>query len=288
MLNSVTQLQFANSSWSNIRLNQGWFISWLVMLAALAGTITQVDEDTGVLSAVLRSVSSNKVLWICLGIAFWHLQRLRSAPLGWLDMFAAIPAIAFSLFFSGSLAWGGLLFSLILFSRLKPFGASQAGLWIAIASSSQVLVTTILSQLGGDGLLRLEAQMVGLLAQPFVGELTVQGSALLGAQGHTLVLVWGCSAFSNLGFSMLLFFALITLRFSEKTISQQKIWMAGYFLLVSMAVVAINLARLSLMMGGPEFFEYMHEGDGSGLVRVITLGCIALLGFTVSLNEKTS
>ncbi len=266
----------------------GFFVVWLILISALAGTVHVNDLDASLFSSMVLGITENKVLWLCLGIAIWHLIQDRITPISRYALIAALPAITLSLLSPGLIAWLGLAASLLLIHRCFRFTRSRTGMWLAIAASSQLLVTEFLSQLGGDTILGAEAQFVGSVAGLFLNDIQVEGTALTGSQGHTLIMVWGCSSLSNLGHSLLLFWSLVSLRTPKLINSSQRWSMIACTGFICVLVVAVNLVRIGLMVIGPDMYQYMHHGDGAGLARITTLAMVAILALSVFPHDKTS
>ena len=260
------------------------FTTLLVVIAACSASARAVPDATGTITALVHGFTDNKVLWLCLAVAAWHLQRSPSPHLQAHHLAAAIPALSLSATAGGIWPWVGLSVSLLLLVILAPGyrGAARTGVLIAIMAALHEIALDIVSDLGGDALLGIDAQIAGSLAQWFLPNLVVEGNALQHLDGHMLVLVWGCSSLSNLGDALLLFWALVSLYAAGTEPRQSRGRIVFCILLLTCLTVALNALRLALMVGDAESYAYLHGGEGAAWFRLMTLGITALMSGVAS------
>jgi hypothetical protein len=161
------------------------------------------------------------------------------------------------------------------------WGTARTGILIALAASVHVVVLDLLGQLGGDAVLSAEAGIAGFLASWLWPDVQVQGTALQLPGGHMLVLVWGCSALSNLGDAMLLFWALASVSVAGPIPRQLMGRFVGCAILLAGMTIALNTLRLVLMACEPGLYAYLHSGQGAVFFRLAILGVTAAMSTVV-------
>lgn len=263
-------------STARLVLTRNAFVAMLVVVSACAATARAVPGVVDTTAALVRGFGENKVLWVCLGIALWHLLRHRSPTVGVGHLLAAIPALLLSASAGGIWPWVGLSLSLLLLMT-TGLGEARTGALLALAAALHVIGIDLLGELSGDAVLGLEARIAGLLAGGFLPGLQVEGNALQMPGGHMVVLVWGCSSLSNLGDALLLFCALVSLQLVASSSHILRGRFISCLVLLACIAIALNVLRLTLMAGDSAAYAYLHGGAGGAWFRLATLGITALL-----------
>jgi len=241
--------------------------------AAFAGSIAGLPAG----AAPLEAITLNKVLCLCLGIAAFHCWRECSTSISTRDLVIAAPALGAAVLTVGVWPWVGLALSLSLWLR-GAGPAARSGLLLALAVAVHEVSVGVVGELAGDALLKLDAHVAAALALLLMPALTSTGTALHGETGHTLILVWGCSSLANLGQTLLLCWALISLHEDVRgsyTDARRLLWVG----LLGVLTVAANAIRLTLMASSVEAYAYIHDGAGGSIYRVTLIG----LAFSVCL-----
>ncbi len=264
-------------------LSRDGFVVTLVVVSAWSASARAVPGVMDTTAALVSGVVDNKVLWVCLGIAVWHLLRQHSPAVGGSHLLAAFPALCLSAAAGGIWPWIGLSLSLLLFLSTTPGfgGAARTGVLLALVAALHAIAIDLLGELGGDAVLGMEARIAGLMASGFLPDLEVQGNALQVPGGPMVVLVWGCSSFSNLGDSLLLFCALVSLRPAGSPVQGWRGRFAVCLVLLACIAIALNLLRLTLMSRDPGTYAYLHGSEGAVWFRLATLGATALMSGTL-------
>ena len=259
-------------------LSRNAFAALIIAVSASAASAWAVPGVLDAATALVRGLLDNKVMWVCLGIALWHLLREPSPAVGGCQLMAALPALSLAATAGGIWPWVGLSLSLILMLVAVPgWGAARTGLLIALVAALHEIAIDLLGELTGDAVLGAEARVVGSLASWLMPALEVEGNALQRTDEHMVVLVWGCSSLSNLGDTLLLFWAIVSLRISG--LSTQHPHRARFFacvVLLTGFVITLNALRLMFMARDPGTFAYLHGTEGSALFRLGTLGLTAM------------
>ena len=263
-------------------LTRNLFVAMLIVISACAGSAWNVTGVVGVPEALIRGFMDHKVLWVCLGISVWHLMRDDSPAIRGAHLVASLPALVLVAMAGGIWPWVGLCVSLylLLVSRGK-WGAARTGILIALVAAIHVIVLDLLGELGGDAVLSAEAGIAGFLASWIWSDVQVQGTALQLPGGHMLVLVWGCSALSNLGDAMLLFWALASVSLSGPIPRQLMGRFVGCAMLLACITIVLNTLRLVLMACEPGLYAYLHSGQGAVFFRLAILGVTAAMSMAV-------
>jgi hypothetical protein len=278
-LSPLPLASFARRPW--LTLSRESFSAAVIVVAALAGTAGAVPGADGAVATLLAALVLHKVLWLCLGIAVWHLLRADAHELGARDLMLAAPALALAGTAAGVWPWIGLALALVPWLRGLPRGAARAGLLIALASATHELAIDILGELAGDALLDIDARIAGLLSPWLLPGLAVSGTALQAGAGHTLILVWGCSSLSNLGEALLLCWALTSLHPAASARGHSR-RLACCLGLLAVMTIALNATRLTLMASSMEAYTYVHDEGGAVLFRMaILLLAAAMSGVSI-------
>jgi hypothetical protein len=264
-------------------LSRNAFVATLVVVAAWAASARAVPGVVDTTAALVRGVADNKLLWVCLGIAVWHLLRQHSPTVGGGHLLAAIPALLLSAVAGGIWPWIGLSLSLLLLLSTTPGlgGGARTGVLLALIAALHAIAIDLLGELSGDAVLGIEARIARLLASCFLPDLEVEGNALQMPGGHMVVLVWGCSSLSNLGDALLLFFALVSLRPAASSTHFLRGRFVGCVVLLACIAITLNMLRLTLMARDPGAYAYLHGSEGAAWFRLATLGITALMSRTV-------
>ena len=249
------------------------FVVAVIAVAALAGSVHDVSAAAGGAQAVAAAFAAHKLRWLCLGIACWHVLRDGAAVLRARDVVVAAPALALAGTSGGAWPWIGLAMSLAAWLHDPARGARRT----ALALATHEIAVDFLGELAGDALLDVDARIAALLAPWMLPALAVSGTALHAADGHTVILVWGCSSLSNLGEALLLCWALTSLH-PGAGLPGGRARLACCLALLAVLTVALNATRLTLMASSPQAYAYIHDEGGAVLFR------IALLGLTVIMS----
>ena len=260
----------------HIVLSRGSFIAAVVIIAALAGTAPSLSGTESVESVLAGSLALNKVLWLCLGIGVWHLVRRKTPSVAAGDLALGLPALVLAVSATGVWPWIGLAASLLLWSRRLPSGAARTGLLLALATAMHEVSIDVIGELVGDMLLGIDAQIAALLSPLLLQALAVSGTALQGGDGHTLVLVWGCSSLSALGESLLLCWALTSLHPGAVLPGGMR-RLVACLVCLALLVIVLNATRLTIMASSMEAYWFIHDEGGAALFRMGILALAAII-----------
>jgi hypothetical protein len=214
----------------------------------------------------------HKVAWMCLGIAAWHLIHAKRVLLRTSEILAMAPAVTLAVMSWESWPWFGLALSLAFLLRIagKSDASIVAGLLIGIALAMHQALVPLIAQLAGDGVLAIDARIAGALAGLAVADLSISGTVLQSDNGHSVILVWGCSSLSQIGEVMLFCASLCSL--APRHGRPHRVVLAGSIAFAAAGAVLLNTLRLALIVTSPEVFAYIHDGSGATFFRLAALG----------------
>lgn len=257
-------------------LPRGLLLAAFVMTMALAGFLRAAAPAVPLDAAITSAFAGHKLTWICLAIAAWHLLQSQRNRLRTAELLAIVPAAALIMSSWQSWPWLGLAMSLslLIFAADKTDSSARVGLSIALAVSLHQGLVPMLAQLAGDDLLALDAQIAALLAGLFVSDLSLQGTTLGSASGHSVVLVWGCSSLSQIGEAMLFCWSLCSL--SPHANAQPRKVLVCVTLVMALTI-SLNTLRLALLASSPSLFDVIHDGSGATAFRLLTLGTVLMV-----------
>ena len=220
----------------------------IVYLALFSASLPGREE----LPAAVHALLDFKILWLCVLISLWRIvvaphRAVRTGDVAWGGLIIALAALT-----AGVWSWLLLAAFALLFLRRTDQHEIRHALYLVLAIGIHESVVGVLGEVFGDTLLAIHAY----------------GTSLQATGGHTVMLVWGCSSFSYVGDMMLLCWAVTLLRgHGEGTGRSLWKWLA----LVALFTVALNAVRLALMAAAPHTYDFLHDGAGAVIFRIIIL-----------------
>jgi exosortase/archaeosortase family protein len=236
----------------------------IVYLALFSASLPGREE----LPAAVHALLDFKILWLCVLISLWRIvvaphRAVRTGDVAWGGLIIALAALT-----AGVWSWLLLAAFALLFLRRTDQHEIRHALYLVLAIGIHESVVGVLGEVFGDTLLALDASVAELLTHWFLPAIHAYGTSLQATGGHTVMLVWGCSSFSYVGDMMLLCWAVTLLRgHGEGTGRSLWKWLA----LVALFTVALNAVRLALMAAAPHTYDFLHDGAGAVIFRIIIL-----------------
>lgn len=258
------------------RVESFGFAGIVVVINGFAGSLVKAFYGDDLGGALLDLGGVSAIVWFALlGLYAIAGEKTGREPLRRFDR--AVLACMFALAFF-PLNAGGALGTLIGATYLwLTSPASSRGRRIAIvmfALTGPLVWGRLLLAFFGPLLLSVDAHLAGFLAGVPVHENVVEFHHGAGR----LYVALGCSSLHNMSLAVLLFVVmtqLLRLRFTLPLL------LVGAAAAASMAVV--NILRLAAMARFPEYFDYIHLGDGGaffGLASFVAAG--AVIGFGIA------
>jgi colanic acid biosynthesis glycosyl transferase WcaI len=158
-----------------------------------------------------------------------------------------------------------------------------AGIVLA-ALSVQELWGKVFFNLFASYLLRAEAAAVGTMLEAARPGTVWQDNAIMGPDGHGVVILGGCSSFHNVSLALLCWVTISRLR------SQN--WQVRDFVIgsaIGITMILLNMARIVLMAWNVELYHYWHNGIGTeifGIGASLTILLMSLYGSRLAGRPK--
>ncbi len=246
-------------------LGRGAFVAALTITTAFNGFFDPAAD--------LRWISpflDHTILWMCLGIATYHLVGDKRS-VGYLDIAFAAPALIGATALSPMMVWLGLAITLCCFVLRGADRQFRIGVMISLAVALHEPAIDLIAYTVGDHLLNID-QMVMTAISPLIFHAAEFFGAITLQEKPQLVLVWGCSSVNNVSLALLLWSA------TTYTIVPRvplRIW--GFGLFLGGLVVAINIARLAMMGIDLEHYRSIHDEPTGSVFRLAVLASIFLI-----------
>jgi hypothetical protein len=225
---------------------------------AIAGPVTMEIASRGPL-AILDGAGIGLVIWAVATWCFYTLVRTENSVVAQpLDLPAIGVAGTLVLIPSAMTSWiACFVISLWAFYRLKDCAVLKSVCLIFAALAMRVPITTLTLDTVSEEFLTVDAFLVQLALMLTPLETHQIGNIIVGMDGHKLAVMTGCSSFTNVSMALLAWFAI-----TQATCHQisRRSALAGFG--VAIAVVLLNVVRLSLMSVNAELYTYIHDGDG--------------------------
>jgi hypothetical protein len=169
----------------------------------------------------------------------------------------------------GAMSWlavTALSLYILLFTPAKE--SRCQGAIILLAMTVPMLWGRSLFLLFGDFILKLDASLVGWM----LGSHRSGNMVEFADHSGTLVIVPGCSSFTNMSLAML-WWVTISQAVRHRWCYQDISW----WLLACASVVAVNITRISLMGLSYSYYDTIHSAWGNTVTNVITLSLTVLI-----------
>jgi hypothetical protein len=145
---------------------------------------------------------------------------------------------------------------LIISRRSERLIASIAQIWIAL--SVHELWGKLVFKLVYQSVATVEVGILYKIGRLFYGGLDMEGATLSVRNDWSIVVLEGCSSFHNLSLTVLIWLSI--LKIAEQTVSPAALRALGAS---AFLVIAINIARILVMLPSREAYLYWHDGTGS-------------------------
>lgn len=174
---------------------------------------------------------------------------------------------------SATISWLFLgLFGAALSRDLSITQKQRNAAIILMAAGFREPIMTFLLQMFNAQILTLDALLTAQLLAVFHDNVTAQGNLLLAGEQVRLVVLTSCSSLANLSFAMLFWFA------ANRTFANQlnkDMLFSGLAILVAM--VTLNVIRLTMMASSSEQYAIIHDTLGKAAFAVIMVGMVFTL-----------
>lgn len=246
-----------------------------IVNAVLPAAIVSIGGD-GILNALLDGFGQSYIIWLCIIIALWLWRNAMpvSERMTWFVLICA-SFLSFMLIVPlATTAWIIASAAAILWRFALPHDKfSRAAAVLMIAISIREPASRLFLTLCSSEILSFDAHVAALFLRFSDSNFNVIGNLIAQENGHSLLILTGCSAFGNLSLYVLLWVA-ITLMLHQAFMRNDLIRVA----LLLMIIIGINSLRLALMALSPDLYEVLHSGMGATahetLTLLLTLTCV--------------
>ena len=186
------------------------------------------------------------------------LYKAKPGDVEFLDWVLVVTALVVLLIPSATLAW--LVTAALAVCAMSRFHSprARAGLSVVLFAALRDPLATTLLKLFATPLLGTDAALTATLLGFFTEQASHQGNVVIGISGHQLLILTGCTSYTNLSMALLGWFALS--KNSNPTFDRRQV-IAG--ISIAVAVVSLNIIRLTIMALGPSPYHFFHDGAGT-------------------------
>ncbi len=258
----------------------------LPLLAALAAinailpaALKSISQQP-LLSAMTSGFGQSYVVWFSLAccIVLWRKSTAIKEDYNWLTYLLIVVLSIALLIPLSTINWvicaicAALWLSHCRTGNGRTDSYARASALLLLATALRDPSTKLLLTLFADQILSLDSWLTYISLSYFNdAEVSQQSNLISQKDGYDLLILTGCSAFVNLSLALLLWLALSLLHRSRLNALDY-----GFACAVTVTVIAINTARLSLMAIDQYWYQLLHEGDGAMAIEVTILVIAAM------------
>ena len=260
---------YARYDWANAVLPLA--IVTALFNALLPAMLTSIKQ--GVYSALSNGMGHSFVIWFCLLLAarsgmdanrllFTPTHREKKGHTPTLFTLLLLPLIIIP---SATLSWVlCAVFCLIWLQQTKRLRVQRVAALIILAIAVRDPACQFFLNMFADQILSFDAWLSGLLLHLSGTDFYIDNNTISQANGYSLLILTGCSAFHNLSLALLLWLSL-SLYSNQQIISKDYVRSA----LLVLVVLGINGTRLALMAINNSWYLYLHDGNGALLIDAL-------------------
>ncbi|MCO6049146.1 exosortase/archaeosortase family protein [Mesorhizobium sp. RP14(2022)] len=264
-------------------LSRQAIFSGLVVLAFLNGSAEKIYKSVlrdGWVDAALNTFDVSAILWFAGAVAALQLwNAVPAEPRSRTDLAVAVAAVVLILLPVPVLGWLAIALMGAYLIRSSPAESSlrRAGV-LAFALSVPLFWARLLFATFSDLILRLDAKLVG-----WVIGTSVNDNVVPFADGSGVMFIApSCSSMSNLSLAFLCAATFVNLQTGDWS-RKAMLWT----LLACLAVIALNVTRISLIGLFPASYDLLHGPIGAGVFGWLTVATIFLICLHGIRNDAT-
>lgn len=265
----------------------------LAVLNAMLPSVLLAIDQSGFTSAFLSGFNQSGVTLLSLAVTAHMLLKKQTAcqdrePDGHPVAHRTLPLwlISCSLLLVvplASLSWLVVAALAIYWRKYYTLSSDQKAACVLLcAIALRGPVTQVCLTLFSSEILNFDTQAAALLLQLHGTTFSVTENVITNADGHSLLILTGCSVFTNLSLAMLLWLS-VTLLCHTRLQATDTWRLAG----VVAIQLSLNTARLAMMATDITWYRFLHEGFGETLFEWSTL-LMALLFVNWRTSDESS
>lgn len=228
-------------------------------------------ETQGLVGSAFATFEISAIVWLSLGLAVSILWRAKLGCADWLDRAMFLMVLLATVLPIGPGTWVALAASSIVYLTRKDLAPEEkAAAAIILAVTAPMFWSRRLLDVFGPTVLSADAYLVSLVT----GTNSVANVVPLPNAEGFLMIATPCSSLANVSVALLLWTTwtqYFRMRFNRF------FWF--WCIIVCSTVVAINVARISLIGYFPEHYELLHGSVGSGVTSWLTTFAILFISF---------
>ncbi len=245
----------------------------------LYGLVLGVGCTNALIRPVLRAIQTDgfvsvfggfgisAVIW---GALFWALSSIAKLPYEEptrTDTVVTMIALLGFLVPAATASWVVVGLAALFWQRSHQVNKRAAlALSVIVFAAFRDPLASLALKLFATPLLDGDALLASAVMQIWDSSVTRSGNLISGSNGHKLMILTGCTSYTNLSIALLAWFAMT--RALVGNIHRPQIW-AGVS--VAFAMLAINIFRLALMGVGPETYRFIHDEEGAIIVDLVMI-----------------
>jgi hypothetical protein len=255
------------------KLPRGEFFAGLFTVGCASGLATRIINSVdrlGWTDALFNTFEISVIVWISCSTGIFLVVRDRTMGVRSSELAMGAGFVFLVILPIGSLSWlavTALSLYIIVFTNVA---SSRRGAFILLATTVPMLWSQLLLQFFANLILQIDASLVGwILGTHRTGHIVEF------ADGSGFLIIWpACSSLANVSFAFLCWVTMSQLVGHKKS-AYDLLWC----LLACISVIAVNVARISLMGLSEWHYITVHGPWGEVVGNTIILGLI--VGFSV-------
>jgi hypothetical protein len=246
------------------------FFASLCILACTNGFGVQIIQSVNQLGwadAVLSTFGISAIVFIACATGVSIIQRDSTDDIRPMDFVVGAGSLVLIILPIGALSWLALTaLSLYMLLFTNANSSRRRGAVILLAATVPMLWSRLFFECFSNFILKIDASLVAWL----LGTDRVGNMVRFADSSEILAVFPACSSFTNMSFAFLCCVAI-----SQWVQHRWSAWDILWYLLIFTSVVAINLARLSLMGLSDWHYQTIHHSQwGELLPNIITSGLV--------------
>lgn len=249
------------------------FVPAICFIAAVNALIPSVNDSIrhqALSQALTSGFGHSFVIWLCCGLALMAFLKGKKhqanalTPIQWLFLLTVSLLLLIP---SAILSWMVCIFLCLIWRSTagENSGPPVASLMlIAIASRDPVCQSFL--NLFADQILSIDAILSGSILKLFNNPAEITANTLTQIDGHSLLILTGCSAFTNLSLALLLWFCVSLYRHTHLEV-------VDFFraFLIVLLILSLNSLRLAFMAIDVVWYELLHGPQSQQLIETLTI-----------------
>ncbi|EAR62022.1 hypothetical protein [Neptuniibacter caesariensis] len=257
------------NTYGRFEINLAPVLCYIAVVNALLPAAVNTLQNQPLIQALLSGAGHSFVIWLCVFLSTKGLSTQISTlkSLTKFQWFCVCCLCLLLLIPSAMLSWIACIgFSSIWLTQNTDRARNLIApiMLIAIAIRDPVCQTFL--NLFADQILGIDAVISGFILLLISSTAEVSANTLTQTGGHSLLILTGCSAFTNLSLALLLWLCISLYR--HKSLISEDIWRA---LIIILMILTLNSLRLALMAINESWYELLHGPQAQQTIEITTI-----------------